>query len=179
MAGTWLSITVELVSGRGEDFWPRPGRVFVAARSHTFVALADAINAGFARWDLNHLSQFDRADGTMIANTDPFFDVPEDTVEIRTAKLSTLKLGDQFVYTFDFGDDWQHLCTVGHERVDPEQVYGITPNRPVPYWGWGSLPDQYGRRFAEDDGEGPIPPDPDGCDLPTFFPPWRWRAERP
>lgn len=179
MARSWLSITVELVSGRGEDFWPRPGRVFVAARSTTFAALSDAINAGFARWDLNHLSQFDLADGTTIANTDPFFDAPEDTVEIRTAKLSTLKLGDQFVYTFDFGDDWHHLCTVGPERVDPEEVYGITPNRPVPYWGWGSLPDQYGRRFADDDGESPIAPDPEGRDLPTFFPPWRWRTQRP
>ena len=26
MARTWLSIRVELVSGRGEDLWPRPGR---------------------------------------------------------------------------------------------------------------------------------------------------------
>ncbi len=179
MARTWLSITVELISGRGEDYWPRPGRIFVAARSHTFVALADAINAGFARWDLSHLSQFVLADETRIADTDPFFDAPEDTVDIHTAKLSTLKLGDQFAYTFDFGDDWHHLCTVGPERVDPEEVYGITPNRPVPYWGWGTLPDQYGRRFADDHDEGPEPPDPEGRDLPTFFPPWRWRLERP
>ena len=179
MARTWLSITVELVSGRGEDFWPRPGRVFVAARSHTFAMFADAINAGLARWDLAHLSAFVLNDGTRIANTDPFLDAPEDTVEIRTAKLSALKLGDQFAYTFDFGDDWHHLCTVGPERVDPEEVFGITADRPVPYWGWGSLPDQYGRRFAGDSGEGPIASDPDGRDLPTFFPPWRWRAERP
>ena len=110
---------MELVPGRGEDFWPRPSR-FVAARSHTFAALGDAINAGFARWDLNHPSQFDPAADTTIAKTDPFFDVPEETVEIRTAKLSRLKLGDQFAYTFDFGDDLHHLCTVGPERVDPE-----------------------------------------------------------
>jgi len=168
---------LELISSRGEDFWPRPGRVFVAARSHTFAALAEAINAGFGRWDLNHLSQFDLADGTMIANTDQLFDASEDTVEIATAKLSTLTLGDQFAYSFAFSDDWHHLCTVRPERVDPEKVSGITPNRPFPYWGWGSPPDQHGRRFAEDSGEGPISPDPGGRDLPTFFPPWRWRAE--
>lgn len=179
MARTWLSISVELVHGRGEEFWPRPGRIFVAARSHTFATFADAINAGFARWDLAHLSEFVLDDGTRIADTDPFFDAPEDTVDIHTAKLSTLKLGDQFVYTFDFGDNWQHLCTVGPERVDPVEVYGITPDRLVPYWGWGALPDQYGRRFADDDGEGPIPPDTEGRDLPTFFAPWRWRAEGP
>jgi hypothetical protein len=27
--------------------------------------------------------------------------------------LSTLSLGEQFVYEFDFGDSWTHLCTVG------------------------------------------------------------------
>ena len=35
MTRIWLSITVEMVSGRGERFWPRPGRVFVASRAHT------------------------------------------------------------------------------------------------------------------------------------------------
>ena len=103
MARTWLSISVELVAGRGEDY--------------------------------------------------------------------------QFAYTFDFGDDWQHLCTVDPARVDPEQLYGVPPAGPVAYWGWGAMPDQYGRRFADDDGDGPIPPDPEGRDLPAFFAPWRWRAE--
>jgi hypothetical protein len=27
------------------------------------------------------------------------------------------------------------------------------PGRPVPYWGWGDLPDQYGRRCDDDGGE--------------------------
>ncbi len=96
--------------------------MFVAARSHTFAAVAGAINAGFARWDLAHL--------------------------------------------------WQHLCTVGPERVDPEEVYGMTPSRPVPYWGWGDVPDQSGRRFANDDGDGPIPPDPEGWALLGKFLGW-------
>ena len=46
MTRIWLSITVEMVSGRGERFWPRPGRVFVASRAHTFPALAEAIDDG-------------------------------------------------------------------------------------------------------------------------------------
>lgn len=178
VARTWLSIQVELVSGRGEFFWPRPGRIFVAARRHTFADLAHSINIAFARWELSHLSEFGLSDGTSISSADPFFDPPEGTVEIDTEKLSRLELGDQFVYTFDFGDDWEHLCTVGPERVDPEMVYGITPARPVPYWGWGVLPDQHGRRWADDSGDGPSPPDPDGQDLPSFHPPWRWRAEQ-
>ncbi len=45
MARTWLSIRVDLVEGHGEEYWPRPGRVFAAARSNSFRQLADAINA--------------------------------------------------------------------------------------------------------------------------------------
>lgn len=50
MARTWLSIRVELVEGHGERFWPRPGPVFAAARSHTFAQLAHAIDHAFARF---------------------------------------------------------------------------------------------------------------------------------
>jgi hypothetical protein len=35
MARTWLSIRVDLVSGRGEDYWPRPGRIFAATSPAT------------------------------------------------------------------------------------------------------------------------------------------------
>jgi deazaflavin-dependent oxidoreductase (nitroreductase family) len=36
MARTWLSIQMDLVEGYGEQYWPRPGRIFAAARSHSF-----------------------------------------------------------------------------------------------------------------------------------------------
>jgi hypothetical protein len=42
VARTWLSIRVDLVSGLGGDYWPRPGRIFAAARSHSFRELAGA-----------------------------------------------------------------------------------------------------------------------------------------
>lgn len=76
MARTWLSIRVDLVDGAGLSLWPRPGRIFAAARSHSF----------------------------------------------------------------DLGDNWAHLCTVGRERIDALATLGITPERPMPYWGWGSIP---------------------------------------
>lgn len=41
---SWLSIRVDLVQGRGQTLWPRPGRVFAAAWSHTFLQLSDAID---------------------------------------------------------------------------------------------------------------------------------------
>ncbi|WP_078508899.1 hypothetical protein [Streptomyces zinciresistens] len=52
MARAWRSIRVELVSGLDVDLWPRPGRVFAAARSHCFAQLAAAIGLAFVRWDL-------------------------------------------------------------------------------------------------------------------------------
>lgn len=34
---------------------------------------------------------------------------------------------------------------------------GIVPDEPVPYWGWGDLPDQYRRRWDGDGGESTEP----------------------
>jgi hypothetical protein len=58
---------------------------------------------------------------------------------------------------FDLGDGWAHLCTVGARRIDPVEVLGILPDSPLPYWGWGDIPDQYRRRWDHDDGESPPP----------------------
>jgi len=43
---------------------------------------------------------------------------------------------------------------------------------------WGELPDQYGRRFADDDLESVVPPNPRRRDLPPFFPWWDPGADR-
>jgi len=172
MARTWLSIRVDLVQGHCERLWPRPGRLYAAARSHTFAQLARAIDDAFARWDRAHLHEFTLADGTRL--TRPHVDREElgPAIDDRQARLSRLGLGEQFVYVFDFGDDWTHLCTVGSERVDPLESLGIVPDEPLPYFGWGDLPDQYGRRWDGDDGESPPPLDPELADLPPFRPGW-------
>jgi len=54
---------------------------------------------------------------------------------------------------FDLGDNWQHRCTVEPKKGDPLEEYGIVPKGPVAIWGWGSIPDQYGRRSFDDEGE--------------------------
>ena len=56
MARTWLSIQVDVVHGRGQDLWPRPGSILAAARRHTFAQLAGAIDDAFARWGPSWLS---------------------------------------------------------------------------------------------------------------------------
>lgn len=171
MSRTWLGVRVELVGGRGDDLWPRPGRIIAAARSHTFRDLATAIDDAFARWDRAHLRQSWLSDDTRICEPDPDWD-DEPVLNDRLTKLSQLKPGEQFVYEFDFGDSWLHLCTVGNERIDPLDALGIVPARPLAHWGWGDIPDQYGRLWDGDDGDSPRPANPKLSDLPLIGP-WR------
>lgn len=181
MARNWLSIAVELVDGaHAHDLWPRPGRLFIARRSHTFRQLADAINTAFSRWDLAHLHMFTLANGVHIVPMRRWDDPAGDELDDESTRLSRLEPGEQFAYTFDLGDDWQHLCTVGGQRLDPVDVYGLEPDDPVPYWGWGWIPDQYGRRFDGDPEESTIPPPPDPVlsDLPPILPWWGPRDAR-
>ena len=69
-------------------------------------------------------------------------------------------------------NDWAHLCTVGPERIDPEEELGQVPDGPLAYWGWGTIPDQFGRRCDGDDGEARLRRDPRGTDLPPLRRGW-------
>jgi hypothetical protein len=165
MARTWFSITVELLGGRGEEQWPWPGRIFAVGPTHTFMDLADAINTAFARWDRAHLCQFVLADGRIVTDEETGLEAASsiggpiaDALDIVTAKvMKTLEPGAEFQYTFDFGDGWTHRCLVADELVDPVEVLGVRPAAPLPYRGWGNIPDQYGRRWDDDNGQSPAP----------------------
>ncbi|HVW33651.1 MAG TPA: hypothetical protein VHL53_14020 [Acidimicrobiia bacterium] len=127
---------------------------------------------GFARWDQSHLHEFNLADGTRL--TTPYVDWEDGppALDDRRVKLSRLAGGEQFVYVFDFGDDWAHLCTVDPAQIDPLENLGIVPATPLPYWGWGDIPDQYRRCWDGDNGSSPPPPDPKLADLPPLHPGW-------
>jgi len=171
-----LSIRVDLVEGHRDDLWPRPGRIFAAARSHTFNQLATAIDDASDRWDRNHLHQFHLADGHRVGQPDPEWDDPDSPVlDAGRLTLGRLKAGEQFVYEFDFGDSWLHLFTVAPRRINPAEQLGLVPSGPLPYWGWGTIPDQYGRGWDGDDGESPEPRSPKGADLPSIGP---WQGRR-
>lgn len=143
MAKTWLSVTVELLGGGGQDLWPWPGRIFAVGPSHTFAQLAEAIDVAFARWDRAHLSMFTLADGRVV--TDPELGgelaaSPEapfaEPLDIGTAKVArTVESGEMFQYTFDHGDDWTHCCVVADASIDPLEVLGARPPLPAPFWG--------------------------------------------
>jgi hypothetical protein len=154
MARTWLRIRVDLLGGGGIDCDPSPGRIFMVAPSHTFEQFAEAIDAAFARWDLSHLHEFNLNDGRVIGYPDDTY-APElewlDHGKLKVAK--EVKLGEEFEYVFDLGDNWRHRCTVEPEKGDPLEEYGMVPDVPAPIWGWGSIPDQYGRKAFDPDEE--------------------------
>ena len=160
-----MSVTVELLGGRGQELWPWPGRVFAVGPSHTFMDLADSVNEAFARWDRSHPSVSTLADGRVVADLETGAEMAESIggpiwapLDIDTAKVaSVVEPGAEFQFTFDFGDDWIHRCVVGEEKIDPLDVLGMRPKAPLPYWGWGNIPDQYGRRWAGEDGESRAP----------------------
>jgi len=154
VARTWLQIRVDLLGGVGGELSPSPGRIFIVGPSHTFLALAEAINAAFARWDLSHLHEFELAGGRRIGFVDPDRFEDDEPVEDHAAVkvAQAVAAGDEFSYVFDFGDRWQHRCRVLAEKADPRQEWGPgpLPRQPVAIWGWGVIPDQYGRRSAAD-----------------------------
>lgn len=141
----WCVVRIELVSGGGRELEPPPGRDLLVSPRHTFRQLAEAINDAFARWDLGHLYLFRLADGTTIGielEELPFRDAS------RT-KVGRRREGEVFEYEFDLGDSWTHRCTILETGVDPEEIYGVPPRGPVAVWGWGDIPDQYGRTTPE------------------------------
>jgi hypothetical protein len=60
--------------------------------------------------------------------------------------------GDEFRFTFDFGEGWRHRCRVLEEKAVPREEYGAgpLPKRPLATRGWGWIPDPYGRDSDED-----------------------------
>jgi hypothetical protein len=168
MARTWWSIRVDLLGGAPVgDLWPTPGRLLLVGPAHTFADLATAIDDAFARWDRSHLYEFTLADGRRIGIPD---DEPVlDATRVKVAKA--LEPGTRFRYVFDLGDSWTHRCTVAARKVDPLDELGLVPDQPLPSDGWGTIPDQYGRKWDGDDRHTPPPPRPAEPD-PMLSPAW-------
>jgi hypothetical protein len=143
---------VDLLGGGGIECDPPPGRIFIVGPSHSFAEFADAIDTAFARWDHSHLHSFELGDDRSIGYPDDTFE-PDvawvDHAELKVAR--EVKPGDEFEYVFDLGDHWRHRCVVEPDKADPMQEYGEVPGRPVVIWGWGSIPDQYGRLSFDGD----------------------------
>lgn len=173
MARTWLSIRVDRVEGGDHaSLWPRPvGSSPPPARTPSQSSPPRSMTrspVGTARTFTSSRSATcyspARPSGTRHPST------LSQAITSGCRGSGRVGSGEQFIYTFDLGDDWTHPCTVGPARIDPDEALGIVPKTPLPYWGWGAIPDQYGREFDGDDGETDLGSDPDLTDLPPLRP---------
>jgi hypothetical protein len=155
---SWMIVRVLLTARGGEEVVGAPGRDLLVSDRHTFADLATAIDRAFARWDLSHLHEFRFDDGRRIGMID--LEEPDDDVadldETKvTVQQARLLRGDTFEYVFDFGDSWEHRCTVLRCKVDPLKESGAASLEIVPVFGWGTIPDQHGRTIRGDGSELP------------------------
>lgn len=160
----WLTIRVVLQGARDSVLEQPPGRVFLAHADHAFGELAEAIDTAFGRWDPTPAHEFE-VEGRLLAPLEYDEGVamarehegelePEDSEEVTVGEVG-LRLGAQFSYVFDSGFRWSHTCVVDELDVDPYEVYSDEPSTPVAIFGWGDLPDQYGRTLEDDEPELP------------------------
>ncbi|MTB70807.1 hypothetical protein GGG17_02225 [Arsenicicoccus sp. MKL-02] len=68
MAARCKVLRVTLVSGRGEELDPAPGRVLAIPPRTTYAALAEGIDRAFGRYDLGHLVQFEFGDRLVVTD---------------------------------------------------------------------------------------------------------------
>jgi hypothetical protein len=147
----WLVLRVVLRGQGGDKLDAAPGRDLLVSSEHTFAELAGAIDRAFARWDISHLHEFDLPDGRRIVGADDEDAQDGDLDEtVETLDRIDLAVGASFVYIFDLGAMWEHDCRVLRDRVDPIEEAGVVPREVVPVFGWGMIPDQYGRVTADE-----------------------------
>lgn len=144
-ATRWMIIRVTLAGQAGEALRDPPGRDLLASASHTFADLAAAIDSAFARWDLAHLHEFELPGGERVSSADDDEGLPAGDLDESVERLATLRVGSAFEYTFDIGAGWSHACVILRDNVDPRNEIGVIPPGIVPIFGWGAIPDQYGR----------------------------------
>lgn len=145
----WLTIEVTLTGNHAQRLSPAPGRVLLCHAEHTLADLAEAVDTAFARWDLGHLHEFTVGDRRFMPSPEGEEDV-EDSEEVTLADLD-LDEGSRFGYVFDLGEEWEHRCEV--TEVDVEVDEDDAGEDIVAVFGWGTIPDQYGRERSGEDGD--------------------------
>lgn len=143
----WMIVRVVLAREAGSDLASPPGRDLLVSDGHAFAQLAEAIDRAFARWDRAHLHEFRLADGRRIGPAD---DDGDDVFDEADLTLAVLEGAPQFSYVFDIGAGWEHDCLILRAPVDPLDEVGMVPREILPVFGWGAIPDQYGRVTADE-----------------------------
>ncbi|GGV58614.1 hypothetical protein GCM10010245_91720 [Streptomyces spectabilis] len=138
--------------------------------AHTLHELAEAIDDAFARWDRSQRHEFEFPATGMWAIERRYRDSAEDPraeFDADTTRVSdAVQPGQEFHYTYDLGNHWSHICQIEPRPIDVAAVLDCVPQRPLPYRGWGTIPDPNGRLWDGDNGRNPVPPPP--------HQPWPW-----
>jgi hypothetical protein len=158
----WMTVRVVLLGRDGDAPGPEPGRVLLVRSGHTFAELAEAIDTAFARWDLTPPHLYEVAGRLLWSDVSLAEDEDraEPSADVEVGEVG-LRPRSTFRYVFDLGERWEHLIEVERTDVDPLAEYGDEPDLPVPVFGWGTIPDQYGREHEDEDEPPPyeeLPP---------------------
>lgn len=146
----WMTLRVVL-AGRVDDPLPQPpGRILLVHSEHTFADVAEAIDAAFARWDLQPEHQFEVAGRGLSSQSEDASDDVEASEDVQLGDVD-LDAGTRFSYVFDLDEEWTHQCTLEEVDVDPYEVADDEPDYPLAVFGWGTVPDQYGRTEEHDE----------------------------
>lgn len=150
----WMTIRVVLLGRADEPLAQPPGRLLLAHTDHSFAELSEAVDVAYGRWDLSPTHEF-AVEGRELGSgaADRLDTNYEDSEDVTLGEVG-LRPGAVFLYVFDVGEGWTHECRVEAVDVDPIDEFGEVPQSPVPVYGWGTIPDQYGAVTEDDDGAG-------------------------
>ena len=156
----WMTIRVVLADGQGIELDPPAGRVMLCHTGHTFAEFAEGVDASLGRWDPTPEHEFE-VEGRLLASDPDAVGVllpVADATDSETVTLGDvgLRRGSRFTYLFDPRQRWIHQCQVEETALDPFTLVEEEPELPIPVFGWGDVPDQYGRIDEDDD---PVMPD--------------------
>jgi len=145
-----MTVRVVLEARDGATLPQAAGRVILARLDHTFAEFARAIDTSFGRWDLTPVHEFEVYGRRLLSDVAADEGgIAEASDDVRLGETH-LRPGAPFSYVFDLGENWQHTCDVESPLVDAGQ-YGEQPELPIAVFGWGTIPDQFGRETEEDD----------------------------
>jgi hypothetical protein len=156
----WMTIRVVLADGQGIELDPPAGRIMLCHTGHTFAEFAEAVEAALGRWDPTPEHEFE-VEGRVLASDPDALSLlmpglqPLDSEGVTLGEVG-LRRGARFTYLFDPRQRWVHQCRLEETSLDPFTLVDEEPDLPVPVFGWGDVPDQYGRIEEDDD---PVMPD--------------------